>query len=992
MKPARAVLIYRLTPLVQALLDGAAWAAALLLAVWLRQGFRLDVGAGRLGFAALSGFVLVVTGLAVGLYRRRWRFGSFDEVAALARVALLATSAMYILMARIRVRPAVVPESAPIVAGFLGLVLMAGVRYGFRLFNERRLRTDRGDTLPVLVWGAGDGGAEVIASMFRDPMQTYRPVGLIDDDRSKRRLSINGVRVLGDRRDLGPALAATGAKTLLIAIPSADTALLSELTALVLAVAPGIPVKVLPAIGERFELTTGPIASVSNIRDISESDLLGRHSVAIDLAAVAHYLRGKRVLITGAGGSIGSELSRQIHGFSPAALLLLDRDESALHGVQLSIDGRGLLDSDSLVLADIRDREAIMKVFAERRPQVVFHAAALKHLPLLERHPGEAAQSNVFGTLNVLDAAVRHGVERFVNISTDKAANPVSVLGWSKRISERICAYMANTAATGTYLSVRFGNVLGSRGSMLTSFQTQIDSGGPVTVTDAEMTRYFMTVREAVQLVVQAGAIGRPGEALVLDMGSPVRINDVARLLIGRSGKSIRIQYTGARPGEKIHEDLFGDNEVDERPFHPLLSHVTVPPLDPAALKDLDPGDGDEKIISAMANLCVFESGALPRHSGVSIRRPRVLLSPPYVGTSERRLINEAIDSNWIAPVGPAIEVFEDEMAATVGVDHAVALSSGTAALHLGLLALGVGWGDRVLVSSFTFAAAANAVAYCGAEPVFLDSERDRWQVDPELVAAELERRDRKPPSVLLATDLYGITPDYERLRTICDRYGVAILEDAAEALGTYDRGRPAGSFGAVGVLSFNGNKIITTSGGGMLVTDDAAIASRVRHLATQAREPVAHYEHRDIGFNYRMSNLLAAFGRGQLETLSDRVADRRAIDQRYRDALCDLPGVGFAPRPPGLSSNCWLPCITIDPVASGTSSERVRLALEREDIESRPLWKPMHRQPAFMTSPSRVTGVSDELFAHGLCLPTGSGLSEATQDFVIESIRACFE
>ena len=416
-----------------------------------------------------------------------------------------------------------------------------------------------------------------------------------------------------------------------------------------------------------------------------------------------------------------------------------------------------------------------------------------------------------------------------------------------------------------------------------------------------------------------------------------------------------------------------------------------MPPLDPACVADLDPEQPVEKLIEDLADISAFDSVMPERRAARGRRRERVLLSPPYVGAAERRFLNDAIDSNWIAPVGPDIEAFEDEVAAILGVQHAVALSSGTAALHLGLLSLGVGWGDKVLVSTFTFAASANAVVYCGAEPVFIDSERDRWQIDPDLVEAELKASKGQQPPVVMATDLYGLTPDYERLRTVCDKYGAVLLEDAAEALGSSDRGRAAGSFGKVGALSFNGNKIITTSGGGMLVTDDAAIAARVRYLATQAREKTVHYEHREIGFNYRMSNLLAAFGRGQLSTLTDRVSDRRAVDARYRAGLGDLPGIGFAPQPEGMFANCWLPCITIDPLVAVTSRERVRLALECEDIESRPLWKPMHRQPVFRANRSVVTGVADELFANGLCLPTGSGLSIETQERVIHIIRGCF-
>jgi FlaA1/EpsC-like NDP-sugar epimerase len=332
---------------------------------------------------------------------------------------------------------------------------------------------------------------------------------------------------------------------------------------------------------------------VGDIRPPTETDLLGRHVVDTDVDAIASYLTGRRVLVTGAGGSIGSELCRQISRFAPDSLVMLDRDESALHALQLRIEGRAMLDARELVVADLRDATRLREVFAEHQPQVVFHAAALKHLPLLEMHPSEAVKTNIGGTQNVLDAAASVGVERFVNISTDKAAGPISVLGYTKRICERLTA-AATTASAGTYLSVRFGNVLGSRGSVLTSFHAQLDAGGPMTVTDPDVTRYFMTVEEAVQLVIQAGAVGRGGEALVLDMGEPVRIDDVARRLAAQAPRPIEIVYTGLRPGEKLEESLLGPGEIDVRPSHPQISQVPVPPLAYAAVVDMIPPDLDD--------------------------------------------------------------------------------------------------------------------------------------------------------------------------------------------------------------------------------------------------------------------------------------------------------------------------------------------------------------------------------------------------------------
>jgi dTDP-4-amino-4,6-dideoxygalactose transaminase len=369
----------------------------------------------------------------------------------------------------------------------------------------------------------------------------------------------------------------------------------------------------------------------------------------------------------------------------------------------------------------------------------------------------------------------------------------------------------------------------------------------------------------------------------------------------------------------------------------------------------------------------------------------RIYLSPPDVSDIERKLLLAAFDSNWVAPVGPDLDAFEAQVAEVVGVRHAVALSSGTAALHLALVAAGVRRGDTVLVPSFTFAASANAVMYLGARPVFLDSTPDTWNVDPALVADELHGRAARGqlPRAVIAVDMYGQCADYDPLLTACDRYGVALIEDAAEALGASYRGRAAGSFGLVGVLSFNGNKIVTTGGGGMLVTDDGRVATQARHLATQAREPVAHYEHRTVGYNYRLSNLLAAVGRGQVQRLDDLIARRRETARHYREALGDLPGLTFMPVADYGTPNWWLTCLLVDAGEFGASRDRIIDHLSRHNIEARPAWKPMHLQPVFQDCVMRGGTVSADLFRRGLCLPSGSALTDHDRERIADAIRA---
>lgn len=536
----------------------------------------------------------LLAGLAAGLYLGRWRYGSFDEAPALAAAGVLATGITVLLDETLQA-PHLVPVGAAVVGGGAATMLMGAARYTVRLAHDAA-RSHRAAGQRTLLFGAGEGGYLALMAMRWDEHCPYLPVGLLDDDPAKRHLRMLGVSVIGARERMEQAARVTRAEVLVIAVPSASSDLVSDLYERAQRV--GLAVKVLPSVSEMY----GDHVAVDDIRDVTEEDLLGRQPVNIDLDSIAEYLTGRKVLITGAGGSIGSELCRQVSRFAPAELIMVDRDESALHAVSLSLEGRALMDDPRQVLVDIRERRAVQWLFETTQPYVVFHAAALKHVPMLERCPGEALKTNVWGTRNVLEFSAAVGVERFVNISTDKAADPINILGYSKRLAERLTAAFADC---GTYLSVRFGNVLGSRGSMLETFRAQVGAGGPITVTDPDVTRYFMTIPEAVQLVIQAGAVGRPGEVLVLDMGSPVRIADVARHMASHAPRPVRVVYTGLRQGEKMHEVLFGMDEVDDRPVHPLISHVCVPPLPPDAVWDLDPTAQVDDVADALGRLCI---------------------------------------------------------------------------------------------------------------------------------------------------------------------------------------------------------------------------------------------------------------------------------------------------------------------------------------------------------------------------------------------------
>ena len=557
--------------------DSLSWLLALVVLYVVRYdtGFTRPQWAAALTYTILAVAAQMVLGMVVMRCLGRFRVGSFSEALALSTAVLGITVPLGLIMMVVSPN---FPRGVALVLPPLALTFMAAGRGVFRMLKDLH-RAPEQLGVPALIYGAGEAGHQVahLVDIAQEP--PYSIVGFVDDDRDKRNLRVRGYRVRGSGADLVRIAQEREAEVVILAISNASPKLLQSVSAR--CNRHGLKLVVVPPVREMI----GGRVSLGALREFNVADLLGRRPIKTDLNEISDYITDKVVLVTGAGGSIGSELARQVHKLGPSKLVLLDRDESALHAVQLSLYGVGLLDTDDMVLCDIRDAEALQKVFDTHRPQVVFHAAALKHLPMLERYPTEGWKTNVLGTLNVLRCAREAGVAHLVNISTDKAADASSVLGRTKRIAERLTAWYARHYDL-PYLSVRFGNVLGSRGSVLYTFRAQIDRGGPVTVTHPEVTRYFMTIPEACELVLQAGAIGKPGDVLVLDMGEPVKIVDVAERLIAESGKQIEIHYTGLRPGEKLHEVLFSHGENGTPSAHPLISGVRVPELSPSNLPD----------------------------------------------------------------------------------------------------------------------------------------------------------------------------------------------------------------------------------------------------------------------------------------------------------------------------------------------------------------------------------------------------------------------
>ena len=554
----------------QAAWDFVAWVFGAAGAIFVRYDFEptrdLLVNAMLLGIAL--GTAQVVGGLTFQLYRGRYRIGSIDEMAALAAVVIVLAGVATALLI-VASRPGI-PRSLGVLAGVMALAWMMSGRLILRLSRIRRFSSPSGSR--TLIYGAGDAGEQMLRLMLADRQRLFDPVGFLDDDPNKKHLRSSGVRVIGRGRDLETIADSYSVDVLVVAIPGATASFLRTLDRRCRA--RGVALRALPT---SHELLSSDLR-LADIAQVSVEDLLGRTPVTADEDLIRAFLSNKRILITGAGGSIGSEIARQVTRYNPSELVLLDRDETALQSIELQIDGQGLLRPERLVLADIRDRARIYEVFTHRRPEVVFHAAALKHLSMLESYPDEAIKTNVLGSQHVLSAAGAVDVEAFVNISTDKAANPTSVLGKSKLITERLTV-TAHEAHQGRYLSVRFGNVVGSRGSVLHTFQHQIESGGPVCVTDFRATRYFMTVSEAVHLVLQAAALGSSGSTMILDMGEPVSILSVAEQLVEASSEQVAIVEVGLRKGEKLHEELVGAGELVEPTSHAQVFGVNVQAL-----------------------------------------------------------------------------------------------------------------------------------------------------------------------------------------------------------------------------------------------------------------------------------------------------------------------------------------------------------------------------------------------------------------------------
>jgi len=957
---------------------------------WLLAGVaafedRADAAALRnlIWFIGVPVLISMVVNQLAGLYGPVWRYASVDEAARVVvavGVGTTASSLAVLGLAHLFGVGVSMLVASPI-AALLALIGVGGTRFQSRLYAVERQRTrDTAPTRPavrVLIAGAGDSGAalayELSHGLTEDPV---RVVGFVDDDQRLRGRSVRGLHVLGSSAQLETICETHRIDRILVTLADSE----HRKTVINRALATESQVKVLPPTSERV---AGSL--LGSLRDLDVTDLLGRPHTPVFSHDVERCLAGATVLVTGAGGSIGSEIARQVAGYGPKRLVLVDRDETLLHELSL----QGLCNAET-VLADVSHEEQVNKIFADYLPEVVFHAAANKHVPILEKHPTEAIRANILGTWYVAQAAAKHGCLGLVHVSTDKAAHPCSVMGATKRIAEQI-VFDIGRRYDRPFVAVRFGNVLGSRGSVVPTFLRQILDGGPVTVTSADMTRYFMTIPEAVSLVLQSGSMANQRKIFLLDMGEPVAILDLARQMIRlaglRPGHDIPIEYIGLRPGERMEEQLHDDAEILRPGDHPSISvlepkvtleweqlHADVEDLaasvencdDRAAVRLLveilrEQGvpcelSGHEIDLSDSHQKPVLELG--PVEDDNRVRRPRQDLAilggrpafdhpvpfarparPPLERVMSRL---ETSYESGILTNGALVAELEEQAADRIGVPHVVAVNSCTSGLILTLQALVEDRPGPVVMPSFTFSATCLAATWNQRQPRFVSSDHADFQIDMESAMAALDGA-----SALIATHVFGAPCDPASVEALGRVAQVPVLFDAAHAFGARTGGVEVGGFGDAEVFSLTPTKVLVAAEGGLVATRDDALAARLR-IARNYGNP-GDYDTWFPGLNARMSEFHAAMALESLDMLAVTLRRRRQLAAVYRRCLDEVPGIRYQAVPITDESTFKDFTITIDEQQFGMSRDQLVAVLTAEGIDTRNYFDPpLHLHRAF--------------------------------------------
>jgi FlaA1/EpsC-like NDP-sugar epimerase/dTDP-4-amino-4,6-dideoxygalactose transaminase len=1009
---------------------GTAWLLGYL------AGFAGNVPFGVRGFIPYLLIPLAVqlfVNQVMGLYGPVWRYASVEEAVRVVAAAGVGTFASTFALAWFGdVQNTTLPLlTAPPVAALLILLGCGGIRFQARLFALERQRDGKSTRLRTLIVGATDAGVALALELEGRTFGDSVVVGFVDDDTQLVGRSVRALRVLGTTHDLEEVCIKERIDRVVIALPDASRERRSEIEARALKTDAQVKVLSGPSDSDGEPL-------LNNLRDLDLTDLLGREHAPADPSDISDYLEGAIVLVTGAGGSIGSEIARQIAQYRPARLLLLDRDDSLLFEVVSS------LDKAEPILADIRDESRLREIFERHEPDVVFHAAAHKHVPILESHPAEAVQTNVLGTWTLAQVAADHRC-RLVHISTDKAVDPCSIMGASKRVAELAVLSIGNEYAL-PFSAVRFGNVLGSRGSVVPTFFRQIVEGGPVTVTDPEMTRYFMTIPEAVSLVLQAGAMADKRKVFELDMGQPVKIIELARQMIRLAGhrpdEDIKIEIVGTRPGERLHEYLHDDAEIVEPTWHPSIRSLTPKiPADPTRLSYfLDVwrrccADAQEQVVVGLLDQMLTECGiechldadfapalAAPRvrrdalgsfadadaapthparldltnadqtadaylpallggHAAFAPGLPFARPARPPLERVMRRL--EPSYKRGMLTNGPLVEELEARIAERLGVAHVVALSSCTSGLMLLVQALTDGRPGPVVLPSFTFSASAHAVMWNGRVPRFVECLPNSFQIDPEHAARHLDGA-----SAIMATHVFGAPCDARALESLGREHGIPVMFDAAHALGACLDGVPVGSFGIAEVFSLTPTKPLVAGEGGLVATNDSSLAETLR-IGRDYGNP-GNYDTRFAGLNARMSEFHAAMALESLAGFDESLERRRFLASLYRGYLDEVPGIEFQTFSARETSTFKDLTIRVDSEAFGLSRDGLALALLAEGIDTRKYFDPpVHRQRAYGHLERPDLPVTDAVAASVLSLPVYPDLLDEQIERVCDVIRS---
>jgi FlaA1/EpsC-like NDP-sugar epimerase/dTDP-4-amino-4,6-dideoxygalactose transaminase len=993
-------------------------------------------GAISLGIRGILPYILVAVAVQLvcnqvaGLYGPVWRYASVEEavrvVVAVAIGTVLSSFAIAWLADYRGVRLPLL--AAPPTAALLMLLGCGGFRFQARLFALER-QHNRSNRLRTLIVGAGSKGVALSRELAHRPSLNATAVGYIDDDPYLANRSVRGLPVFGTIESLERVCKEQSIDRIVIALPNAPR---DEVQAVVTrSLRTDAQVKILSE-------TSAPDgeALLDNLRNLNPADLLGREPELVDSEAIGAYLKNATVLVTGAGGSIGSEIARQVLAYEPRQVLLIDRDESLLFETMTIVDDRA-----QPLLADIRDDLRLRDIFDRYRPDVVFHAAAHKHVPILEAHPAEAVETNLLATWILAEIAAKYGA-RFIQISTDKAAAPCSVMGSTKRAAEQVVLAVGRQNGL-PFSAVRFGNVLGSRGSVVPTFFRQILEGGPVTVTDPDMTRYFMTIPEAVQLVLQAGAMAEERKLFLLDMGEPIRILDLARQMVRmsglRPGRDIEIRVVGARPGERLHEQLYDETETLAPTEHPSISSVTpqlvakseslFSALETMRAQCMDADDADiREMLRAVLALCGVDAPA-PNSSpfddsnglGTNAERRHVVdidlttlegrrgawrtyARPAIIGgipafesplpfarptRAPLEQVTELLAPSYDAGMltnGPLVRRLEAEVADRLGVRHAIAVNSCSSGLLLVLRALVEGRDGPVVLPSFTFSASAHAVAWNRRLPQFVDCNPTTLQIDVARTATVIDGA-----SALLATHVFGAPCEPAGLTAIARARNVPVVFDAAHAFGARSDQRPIGGFGMAEVFSLTPTKPLVAGEGGLVTTNDNALAESVR-VGRDYGNP-GDYDTQFAGLSARMSEFHAATALVGLQLLDDALARRRAIARRYCSELEGVPGVSFQEVSAHDDSTYKDFVILVEPTDLGVTRDVLASALARDGIDTRNYFDPpVHQQTAYQDVPHGDLEVTDEVSKRVIALPMFTALADGDIDRVADVIASIHE